>query len=136
MAKIEFPVSLAHGPARQKRSRLFPADSLKRLRVAALALLLLGWPLAAAAAAGDDTYRFTAGIGEQRIVLLGEVPGGAQWTWTQPGDSAWDTILLGVRLNAAEGEPEEPWVELSAGVGVRASGGGVALAVATRPSPF
>ncbi len=119
MAKIEFPVSLAHGSARQKKSRLFPADSLKRLRVAALALLLLGWTVAAAAApageSGDDTYCFTEGIGEQRIVLLGEVPGGAQWTWTQPGDSAWDTILLGVRLNAPEGETEEPWVELSAG---------------------
>jgi hypothetical protein len=115
MAKIEFSVSLAQDSARQKRSRLFPADSLKRLRVAALAILVLGWATAAAAAPGDDTYRFTEGIGEQRIVQLGEVPGGAQWAWARPVDPAWDTVLLGVRLSALEGETEEPWVELGAG---------------------
>jgi len=119
MAKNEFPVSLADGFDRQKESRRFRAHSWKQLRVAALALLVLGWPLVSAGLpageSGDDTYRFTPGIGEQRIVLLSEVPGGTQWTWTRPGDSGWDTVLLGVRLSALEGDAAEPWLELSAG---------------------
>lgn len=119
MVKIEFPDRRADRFDRRNVTRLFPANGMKRLWIAALALLGLWWALGAAdlpaAGNGDDTYRFTAGIGEQRTVLLGEIPGGVQWSWTRPGDSQWDTVLLGVRLRALEGETEEPWVELSAG---------------------
>jgi LmbE family N-acetylglucosaminyl deacetylase len=119
MVKTEFPVSLVNGFGRKKESRLLPANSLKRLWIAALALWGLWCPLASAdlpaGGNGDDTYRFNEGIGGQRVLLLGEIPGGAQWSWTRPGDSQWDTILLGVRLRALAGDSEEPWLELSAG---------------------
>jgi len=119
MVKIEFPASLVDLFDRRKVFHLFLANSLKWLRIAALALLGLWFPLSLAslpsAGNGDDTYRFTEGIGEQRVLLLDEIPGGAQWSWTRPSDSHWDTVLLGVRLRALDGDTEEPWLELCAG---------------------
>lgn len=119
MVKIKFPVSLVDLCDRRKEPRLFLANSMKRLRIVAIALLGLWWPLSSASLPaggnGDDTYRFTEGIGEQCVLLLGEIPGGVQWSWTRPSDSHWDTVLLGVRLRALDGDDAEPWVELSAG---------------------
>jgi LmbE family N-acetylglucosaminyl deacetylase len=119
MIKNNFPVSLADLRDRRKESRLFLANHLKWLRISAIALLGLWLPLSSADLSaggnGDDTYRFSKGIGEQRDLLLSEIPGGAQWSWKRPSDSNWDTILLGVRLRALEGDIAEPWLELSAG---------------------
>lgn len=119
MIKIEFPASLVGGFDRRKGAHLFLMNSVKWLRIAAMALLGLCWPLLSASLPasvnGDDTYRFTEGIGEQRVLILSEIPGGVRWPWTRPSDSHWDTVLLGVRLHALEGDDAEPWLELSAG---------------------
>jgi LmbE family N-acetylglucosaminyl deacetylase len=119
MMKNEFLVGLSDLRDRRKEPRLFLMNSVKWLRIAVIALLGLWWPLLSAdlpaSGNGNDTYRFTEGIGEQRILLLGEIPGGAQWSWMRPSDSHWDTVLLGVRLHGLNGDDAEPWLELSAG---------------------
>lgn len=88
-------------------------------RIAILALLGLCSALSAAVPPlpghGDDAYRFTKGAGEAQVLNLRTIPGGAQWSWSSPAAPGWDTVLLGVRLRALEGESGEPWVACSAG---------------------
>jgi LmbE family N-acetylglucosaminyl deacetylase len=79
--------------------------------------LALVWVLAACSAlpwaeGGDDRYRFTPGAGEERTLTLLAADGAVRWSWSKPA-RAWDTALLGVRVDA--GDEAAPWVELSAG---------------------
>lgn len=64
--------------------------------------------LAQAAPGGDDNYRFA---GEPLAVTLTKTDAGLRFAWAGP--PAWDTALLGVRVDA--GSEADPWVELSAG---------------------
>ena len=63
-------------------------------------------------AAGDDTYRFVAGVSEVLPLELSPTAKGIGWTWSEPATKGWDTALLGLRVATGEGEP---WVEFSAG---------------------
>ncbi len=92
-------------------------SSLIRNSIRAAALALLGAALAPGLPAlgkGDDTYQFTQEAGA-RTLDLEAMAGGVRWSWTRPSGQAWDTVLLGLRLRALEGEQGDPWVEFSTG---------------------
>lgn len=77
------------------------------------ASLALATPFVAAidaTGAGDDQYRFSESTAELTVALAPTATG-VGWTWAAP-TGAWDTALLGVRVNATAGEP---YVELRAG---------------------
>lgn len=87
-------------------------------RIRATLLALLGAALLSALPAwgkGDDAYGFEKGGGEARVLDLEAIPGGVRWIWTGPGAPDVDTVLLGLRLRATEGNPDGPWVEFASG---------------------
>jgi LmbE family N-acetylglucosaminyl deacetylase len=83
----------------------------KRLAPLACGLLLLGLA-ARATASEDDTYKFAAGASEEHSLTAAPAQDGSVWTWAWPhATAAWDTALLGMRVNA--GDEALPWVEIS-----------------------
>src|SRR5262245_19307649 len=97
---------------RRKRDR--PGRDMsnaKTARSALIVLALLGGMPARAEESQGDNYSFAAASSQPIAVELARTPGGVRLAW--PKASAWDTALLGVRVDA--GAEEAPWVELSAG---------------------
>ncbi|MDP2877532.1 MAG: PIG-L family deacetylase, partial [Holophaga sp.] len=92
---------------------MFPFRILNSIRALALVCFSLGFLATPLRGAGDDTYRFTQGMGEERVLNLEAMPGGARWTWAL--SSKWDTALLGLRLHAIEGAKSDTWVEFTSG---------------------
>lgn len=90
------------------------ANLSSRIRVASFALLAALCMQAAPPSPGDDTYRFSEGVGETRLVTLNQTQDSLRWAWPSPGTPDWDTALLGLRLHRIEGT-EEPCVEVSVG---------------------
>lgn len=79
---------------------------------ALLALLLTAVTFPSAATGGDDQYRFVRP--EDQTVNLSAAEGGVRFAWAGPtGASAWDTALLGVRVNA--GSEPDPWIDMKSG---------------------
>ncbi len=73
--------------------------------------LLGGLPVLAEEAQGDN-YKFSA-ASTATPVELSRSDAGVRFAWPKPASPAWDTALLGVKVDAgAEGGP---WVELAAG---------------------
>lgn len=80
----------------------------------ALAASLVSLGVAGAAQAQtEETYRFAAARSEAQNVTLAATTTGVAWKWAPPATAAWDTALLGARVDA--GTEKTPWVEIAAG---------------------
>jgi LmbE family N-acetylglucosaminyl deacetylase len=83
-------------------------EEARRASIAAIALTLALPAGLRAQSPPDDNYRFA---GEPAKVALTATDSGARFSW--PGPAAWDTAILGVRVDA--GGEGDPWVEMQAG---------------------
>ena len=69
---------------------------------------------------GDDTYQFAEGFGQQLVATVTSTASGARVMVQLSPVKAWDTALLGVRLNAKARDPKvdpnvDPYVDISVG---------------------